>query len=284
MRNVLIPRTLSELWLFMENEPEAAVYAGGTDLLVKLHKRGIKASTLICLERIEELRAVKEEPDGILIGAAATHSRLIDSAVINKHLPVLVEALKTLGSPLIRNMGTIGGNICHASPAADSLPPLYVLDAAVELRSRDKFRTVPLAAFITGPGETALEKGEIMTGIRVAKPEGFNVHHFAKVGQRKAMSIAIASMAALLKISGSGIVEEARLAWGSVGPMVVRSGNVEAAIVGERLSVSLCEKVSLLAGQAVSPIDDLRASADYRRTVAGNLLTRLAAITEPASS
>lgn len=277
MKNVLIPRTLPELWRCMSDEPAAAVYAGGTDLLVRLNRCGSELPALICLERIEELRTVSGTPEGIRIGAAATHRRLIESALIRERLPVLGKALKTLGSPLVRNMGTIGGNICNASPAADSLPPLYALDAVAEIRSREGTRTMPISAFITGPGETALKGGEILAAIHVGVPSGFSVHHFEKVGQRKAMAIAVASMAALLRISGSGIVEEARLAWGSVGPTVVRAADVEAALVGERLSASLCEKVSPLVRKAVSPIDDLRASADYRRTVAGNLLLRLAA-------
>ncbi len=282
MRNVLLPQTLAELWLCMESEPEATLYTGGTDLLIRLRRCGIAPPALICLERIDELHVIREEQESIWIGAAATHRRLTGDATIRQHLPVLVKALETLGSPPIRSMGTIGGNICNASPAADSLPPLYVLDAVVELRSRDNARTMPVAGFITGPGKTALQKGEVMTGIRVTKPKGFSVHHFEKVGQRKALAIAVASMAALLKASGSGIIEEARIAWGSMGPTVVRSGEVEAALAGKKMSASLCEKASLLVRQAVSPIDDLRASADYRRTVAGNLLIRLADAAAPA--
>jgi CO/xanthine dehydrogenase FAD-binding subunit len=275
MRTVLLPRTLSELWSRMEEEPDAALYAGGTDLLVKLRRGGANAPSLICLERIEELRAIRKESEDIWIGAAATHRQLLSSSLIREELPILSMAIKTLGSPLIRGMGTIGGNICTASPAGDCLPPLYVLDAVAELRSRSTVRSMPVAAFIPGPGETRLKKGEILAGVRVKKPEGFAVHHFEKVGQRKAMAIAVASLAAMLKISGSGIVEEARLAWGSVGPTVVRSAEVEAAFIGEKLSDTLLEKAASLARQIVSPIDDLRASADYRRTVAGNLLFRL---------
>lgn len=275
MKKVLLPRTLPELWSCMEEEPDAALYAGGTDLLVKWRRGGAAAPALICLERIEELQGIREASEEIRIGAAATHRQLLGSSLIQEELPVLSMAIKTLGSPLIRGMGTIGGNVCTASPAGDCLPPLYVLDAVVELHSRGAVRTMPIAAFISGPGETLLAKGEILAGIRVKKPEGFTVHHYEKAGQRKAMAIAVASLAAVLKISGSGVIEGARLAWGSVGQTVVRSAEVEAALVGERLSETLLEKAASLARQAVSPIDDLRASADYRRTVAGNLLFRL---------
>lgn len=275
MSKVFLPRTLAELWSLMEEEPDAALYAGGTDLLIKLRRGGVNAPSLICLERIEELQGIRKESEGLWIGAAATHRQLLSSSLIQGELPVLSMAIKTLGSPLIRGMGTIGGNICTASPAGDCLPPLYVLDAVAELRSRNTVRSMPVTAFISGPGETKLKKGEILAGVRVKKPEGFTMHHFEKVGQRKTMAIAVASLAALLKISGSGIVEEARLAWGSVGPTVVRSAEFEAALIGEKLSIPLLEKAALLARQAVTPIDDLRASADYRKTVAGNLLFRL---------
>jgi xanthine dehydrogenase FAD-binding subunit len=172
-------------------------------------------------------------------------------------------------------MGTIGGNLCTASPAGDTLPPLYVLGADLELSTQSHRRTVPVDAFIAGPGKTALRPGEILTGIRLNRPDGYGIHHYEKVGQRKALACAIASMAALLKVSAAGVIEAARFAWGSVGPTVVTSAGVETALIGERLSPAVLETAARLARQTVSPIDDLRASADYRRRVSGNLLLRL---------
>jgi xanthine dehydrogenase FAD-binding subunit len=172
-------------------------------------------------------------------------------------------------------MGTIGGNICTASPAGDTLPPLYILQAEVELCSRDDVRILPIREFITGPGETQLRKGEILKGVVVKKPVGYNVHHFEKVGQRKSMACAIASMASLLQVSPSGVIEAARLAWGSVGPTVVTAAAVEDALIGEKLSKEMLANVALRIRQIVEPINDVRASADYRRIVSGNLLLRL---------
>jgi len=273
---VYIPRTLAELWSYLDGEPEALICAGGTDLLVKMGNRKAAASpAFVCLERLGELRDVRETAAGILIGAAATHTELLRHPLILTQMPVLAQALQTLGSPLIRNMGTIGGNICMASPAGDTLPPLYILQAEVELCSRDDIRILPIQEFITGPGETQLQKGEILTGVVVKKPVGYNVHHFEKVGQRKSMTCAIASMAALLRLSPSGVIETARLAWGSVGPTVVSAATVEDALIGEKLSQ---ETLTVAVGkirQIVAPIDDVRASANYRRTVSGNLLLRL---------
>lgn len=276
MAQVYLPRTLAELWSYLDGEPEAIVYVGGTDLLVKM-RAGIFAAApvLICLERLPELRDIRETADAIRIGAAVTHGALLRHPLISTHLPVLAQALQTLGSPLIRHMGTIGGNICTASPAGDTLPPLYIMQAEVELCRSDTIRILPLRDFITGPGETQLAKGEILTGVTVKKPEGYNLHHFEKVGQRKSMACAVASMAALLKVSPAGVIETARLAWGSVGPTVVTTAAVEAALIGEKLSQETLSAAAAKIRQIVTPIDDVRATADYRRTVSGNLLLRL---------
>ena len=275
MTQVYLPHTLLELWSYLEGEPEAVIYAGGTDLLVKMRAGKAAAPALICMERIAELRDVREIAAGIRLGAAVTHTELLRHPLIVACLPVLAQALRTLGSPLIRNMGTIGGNICTASPAGDTLPPLYILQAEVELCSRDDVRILPIREFITGPGETQLRKGEILKGVVVKKPVGYNVHHFEKVGQRKSMACAIASMASLLQVSPSGVIEAARLAWGSVGPTVVTAAAVEDALIGEKLSKEMLANVALRIRQIVEPINDVRASADYRRIVSGNLLLRL---------
>lgn len=278
MKKVFLPRTLAACWSIFDGEPDALVYAGGTDLLVQLRNGKMDAPALICLERISELKGVRLEAAALWIGAGVTHADLLNDRLVQQHLPVLLKALPTLGSPLIRNMGTIGGNLCTASPAGDTLPPLYVLAADVELHSRETTRRMPLKEFITGPGQTKLAKGEMLAGIRVKIPTGFNVHHFEKIGQRQALACAIASMAAMLTLSSAGVIEAARLAWGSVGPTVVTSLAVEAALIGERLSQTTLERAAVLVRQAVSPIDDTRASAGYRRHVAGNLLLRLATI------
>jgi CO/xanthine dehydrogenase FAD-binding subunit len=273
---VYLPHTLAELWSYLNGKPEALVYAGGTDLLVKMRTGKITAAPiLICLERLDELRNVWETADTIRIGAAATHGELLRHPLILTHLPVLAQALQTLGSPLIRNMGTMGGNICTASPAGDTLPPLYILQAEVELCNGATIRILPIGEFITGPGATQLQKGEILTGIVVKKPMVHNIHHFEKVGQRKSMACAVASMAALLRLSPAGVIEEARLAWGSVGPTIFTAAAVEDALIGEKLSPETLAAAAEKIRQIVTPIDDVRATADYRRTVSGNLLLRL---------
>jgi xanthine dehydrogenase FAD-binding subunit len=158
------------------------------------------------------------------------------------------------------------------------LPPLYILQVDVELCTRDNVRILPIQEFINGPGETQLQKGEILTGIIVKTTDKYNIHHFEKVGLRKSMACAVASMAALLRVSPSGVIEEAHLAWGSVGRTVVTSAIVEDTLIGQILSVETLTAAALRIKQIVEPIDDTRASADYRRAVSGNLLLRLSRI------
>jgi len=271
----LLPHTPEELWEVLRAEPQAAVYAGGTDLLVKLRQGLVDPSCLVCLERIEELKGVQEFGHEVFIGTCSTHGYLLANPIIRSNFPVLTKALELLGSPPIRNMGTIGGNICTASPAADSLPPLYVLEAEVEIRSKNTSRRMALKEFIKGPGKTSLQPGEIVSGIWVKKAPGYNLHHFEKVGQRKALAISIASLAGLLRASENGVIEEARFAWGSVGPTIITSPEVEKALVGNRLSRPILEMAACLARSAVEPIDDIRASGEYRRLVSGNLMVHL---------
>lgn len=295
MRDVLLPNTLDDLWEILYSEPEALLYAGGTDLLVKIRSRSPsppfspapqrsdplafplfrRPAPLVCLERIRELKGVHEEGALVCIGACTTHSEIIRDSLVSLHFPILIKALRLLGSPHIRNMGTIGGNICTASPAGDTLAPLYILDASVETRSCDGGRLMPLKNFILGPGSISLQRGEILYGIWIPKKRDLNIHHFEKVGQRRALAIAIASMAALIKLSDDGIIDKIRLAWGSVAPTIVAPRTVEDALTGKPLTEDVLRDAMPLLEDALSPIDDVRASAGYRRRVSANLLLRL---------
>jgi CO/xanthine dehydrogenase FAD-binding subunit len=276
MRQVFLPENLDQLWDMLDHHPDAAIYAGGTDLLVQIRAGTAKPGVLICLERLEELKRIEISDDTIYIGAATPHTRIIESPIIRGDLAVLREALSRLGSPPIRNAGTIGGNIVNASPAADSLPPLYLLDALLELASRNQTRIVPIKEFITGPGATDLRPGEILSRILVKKPSGYDIHHFEKVGRRKSQACSIASFAAMLKLSNSGIIERAAFAWGSVGPVIVTSDEINRAVVGKRLERQTLALISEQVKSIVDPISDVRAGAEYRRAVAAALLVRLA--------
>lgn len=275
MSRVFLPSDLNTLWDIIAAEPAAVIYAGGTDLLVRLRQQPVAPPSLVCLERIEELQGVRKQGNEVFIGACSTHTTLLADRTINKHFAVLVKALACLGSPPIRNAGTIGGNICTASPAGDALPPLYVLDAELEIQSPHSSRRMALKDFIVSPGKTRLERGEILTGIWLNCGMPYSIHHFEKVGQRNALAISLVSLAALLNVSASGIIERVRLAWGSVAPTIAASAAVEAMLTGRPLSRETLEAAMPLVRDAIAPIDDIRATASYRQTVAGNLLLRL---------
>jgi xanthine dehydrogenase small subunit len=275
---VFLPESFDELWRFLSDNPGARIFAGGTDLLVWLRSGRIKPASLIGLERIEALQGIVESDDGVRIGAGVTHETLLESPIIGRLFPVLTQALKTLGSPHIHHRGTIGGNIMTASPAGDTLPPLYTLGASVEVRSAHGARSLPVEAFISGPGRTALAAGEILAAVFLPRPVGTTVQYFEKVGLREAMACAVASLAAVLGLSPSGTIESVRLAWGSVGPTVMRLPEIESALVGRPFTRETFEAAVPLVGTQLSPISDVRASAAYRKLVAGNLLLRLPAV------
>lgn len=275
MREVFLPQTLEELWNVLEKNPGAAIYAGGTDFLVKMRSGAINPSCVVCLERIGALQIVRDDGEEVFIGPATTHSRLIEDPLICGHFPVLAKSLCLLASPPIRHMGTIGGNIVTASPAGDTLPSMYVLGAEVEIRSGAQIRRLPLKSFIRGPGIVDLQQGEVLTGVWLRKAPHWNVHHYEKIGRRKAQACAIASMAAVLEVSGRGRIERARLAWGSVGPTVVTSEDVDEFLTGKSLCLEALKPAVRYVEEAVSPVDDIRSSAEYRRTIAGSLLLRL---------
>jgi CO/xanthine dehydrogenase FAD-binding subunit len=262
----------------MRDLPGAAVYAGGTDLLVKIRSGSIPPNDLICLEKMDALKGVVDHGDRMTILAATPFSQLLNDPAITRSLPVLAKAVASLGSPLIRNMGTIGGNVCTASPAGDTLAPLYALNARVELVSETGSRSLPISQFILGPGQTVLESGEILSAIHVEKPHPEAIHHFEKVGHRNAMACSLASMAAILQLSDDGLVIAASLAWGSVGPTVITCPEAADRLLGQPLSINRLTEAAAIVQKTVCPISDIRATADYRRMVAGNLLVRLSDI------
>lgn len=275
MTDVHLPGNLKELWAVFADNPEAAVYAGGTDLFVKLRAAESKPDCLVCLERIQELKGIQRNADEVRIGSATTHAELLENNIISEHFAVLRHAVSVLGSPPIRNMGTIGGNIVTASPAGDTLPPLHVLDAEIEVLSTDGSRLVPICQFILGPGKVDLGTGEIVSAVRLKIPKR-QVHHFEKIGKRKALACAVASMAALIDLDENGIIREIRLAWGSLGPKIVTIPPLEEFLKGAELTEQTLKSATHLIEEAVSPISDVRASAEYRRHISGGLLLRTA--------
>lgn len=250
--------------------------AGGTDLFIRVRRGAETAPYLVYVGELEDLRGVRETETGIEIGAAATHSEILAHPATAR-FPVLRLALRTIGSPALRVMGTLGGNLVNASPAGDGLIPLYLHEARVHLAGAGETRELGVDEFVLGPGRTSLREDELVRCVTLPFPrEGAQVH-FRKVGRRQALIIAVASLGALVWLE-DGVIREARLALGSVAPTVLRPRDVEQALVGRPLTVEALAGLRDALSSAVCPISDLRASADYRRRVAGNLLLGIALV------
>ena len=222
MKHVLFPTTCNELFQLLSDLPESRIMGGGTDLLVSLRTANQEHCPFIALERMEELSAISEQPDGgVSIGACVTFSRIRTHPLLVGRYSILTQAAGSVGGPAIRNMATIGGNIATASPAGDSLPSLYLLAAALEISAATGSRIVPIDQFICSPRKTLLQPGEIISRIILPPAGEWDFQRFEKVGKRKSLAIAVASLAAMIRRQGERVVE-ARLAWGSVGPTVFR--------------------------------------------------------------
>lgn len=247
------------------------IVAGGTDLFVKVRAGILAPSLLLDISAVDKLRTITEIDGKIDIGAAATFSEILDAKIVQAKFPILTAAIAQLGSVQIRNRATIGGNIVNASPAGDSLVPLYLLDAMVIVRSADCSREIPIADFVAGPGQTVLAPAEFVERISIPLPDPHLAPSFHKVGRRKALTISICSLGTLIN-RDNGTIKEARIAFGAVASTVVRVDDVESLLTGATIDVDLITATRRLVQRAIVPIDDIRASAAYRRQVAEDLL------------
>ncbi|ACL11062.1 aerobic-type carbon monoxide dehydrogenase, middle subunit CoxM/CutM - like protein [Desulfurococcus amylolyticus 1221n] len=255
------PGSLKEVFEILEKLGNAAkILAGGTDLLVKMKTRQVEPKALVNIKRIKELKGIVDEGDRIRIGALTTLRELEESSLIAMHLPALHDAVKQMASIQIRNMATIGGNLCNASPAADTAPPLLVHEALVKTASIEGERIIPITEFFKGPGLTVLKPTELLVEIIVNKENGSSA--FSKMG-RIAMDLAIASVAIYLKTRGD-VVEDVRVAAGAVAPTPIRCPRTETMLKGRMINEVSVELVRVIE-EEVKPISDVRATAEYRR-------------------
>ncbi|MBA7648748.1 Nicotinate dehydrogenase FAD-subunit [subsurface metagenome] len=260
----LRPKSLKEALQQKKTIAGAKFISGGTDLLVQIKNRELQPPALISLRSIPELATI-EINGGARIGALATISDIIQHNELGLNYPVLVEAARRLGSVQIRNVATVGGNLCNCSPSADMALPLLVLEAKVRLRTAKAKREIQISEFFKGPGESCLSSDEILTDILLDPPHQKAKATFLKKGRVK-MDLAIASLAVLLEMEG-GKCRKARIAAGSVAPVPLRLYKVEDLLEGAALSKDLVSKAQQLASEIVSPITDVRATEEYRRQI-----------------
>lgn len=235
--------------------------AGATDLYVALNFGTLEPKRFLDIWAVDELREISMRGDTLVMGALATYTSLIGSPLVAQRLPMLVEASRQVGGPQIQNRGTLGGNVANASPAGDSLPVLAAVDAVIVLRSADGERRVPITRFYTGYRATVMRPNELIVAIEVAPIEGRQ--WFRKVGTRAAQAIS--------KIVVAGVRDEApRIAFGSVAPTVVRVPETEKSLAAG----GTIDEAARVLSREITPIDDLRSTAEYRMRVATNLLRR----------
>ncbi len=219
------------------------------------------------------LNAINYEDQHIIIGARVTHTQAIYNKALLKSLPIIVAACNEIGSPPIRNRGTIGGNLLNASPAADTAPALLVSDAVLVLNSVGSERRVPISSFFEGPGKTVCKPDEILTEIRIPLLNSRTVTKFLKLGQRNAMAIGLVSIAVRITLSDDERITNARISLGSVAPVPMRAIRAEALLEGQFVDKSLIYEAASTASREASPITDVRASAAYRKDMI-EILTR----------
>jgi len=263
------------LEVLQREKENACIIAGATNVMPMIRTGKIKNKTLINIRDLKELRYIKETDEKILIGPLTTITDLEKSQVLKKYARALVEAARNFADPTTCKSATIGGNIANASPAADTAPPLLALNATVVVASGEKGeRSIPIEEFFTGVNKTSLTCDEMIREIQVPKNAANKTSWFIKIGLRNAMAISIVSAAACMEIK-SGKVNEVRVALGSVAPIPVRSKTVEKELMGKDFAEKIIEEAAQEVVKDISPIDDVRASKEYRQEVAAVVVKRV---------
>lgn len=254
--------------------PGTRLVAGGTDVMVELGRGNKLTQHLIDLTALEsELRFITEDADRLTLGALSTHNDVLGSPVFRREALPLVQACAEVGAPQIRTRGTVAGNLVTASPANDTIASLYALDAEVEVIGPNCLRSMPVDAFIKGFRQTDLRPGELVRSISVRKLGTTRRGIFLKLGLRKAQAISVISVAVVVEFDGPRVTE-ARIALGCVAPTIVRIAAAEASLVGSTLDIAARTRAASIAADAIAPIDDVRATAGYRRTTISALVER----------
>ena len=263
----LAPKTLDEALSLLDNykDKSARILAGGTDLLVKMKTIDLKTDYLINIKNIPELNFI-DIADGLKIGAAVSLSYIERIEKVKERYPALYEGIKSMAAIAVRNMGTIAGNICNASPAADTVPSLIAYGAEVKLVSKRGERTVSVEDFITGVGKTVIGADELITQVNIPEMKKNSGSAFSKKGRVKA-DIAKINLAVYLEREDN-ICKDCKIVLGSVAVKAIRAKEAEGLLKGQTVSASLIDKIAKKASEEIEPIDDIRSSVEYRTEIA----------------
>ena len=253
------------------------VLAGGTDVLVQMHSDLVEPDLLVDIKNVAELREISLDGGRWRFGAAATGKELMDHAAFNAAWPGIMDGVRLIGSLQIRGRATVGGNLCNASPAADSVPPLIAARATAVIAGPAGRRRVPVEEVATGPGETSLAPGEIVVCFELPERPPNSGDAYLRFTPRTEMDIAVVGAAVNLTLDGGGVCTDARVALGAVAPRALLVEDAAAALIGTPVDEAAMENLAAAASAACDPIDDKRGTIEYRTEVAGVLARRAAA-------
>jgi CO/xanthine dehydrogenase FAD-binding subunit len=267
------PSSVADALALLDREPGVwKPFAGGTDLMVLLEAGKLPHRNYVNIWGLKELRGIEVTDSHITLGALTTYTDVQSHPILQSEFPMLCQAASETGGLAIQNRGTLGGNIVNASPAADSPPALLAYDAEIELISTGGSRWLTYRGFHTGYKQMLIGPNELLARIRMPRNTRNATHYYRKVGTRKAQAISKVCLAALGKLEDNQITD-ITISLGSVAPIVVRCVQTENALRGEKLNTDAIKLASAMLEKEISPIDDIRSTADYRLQVAKNLLT-----------
>jgi xanthine dehydrogenase small subunit len=270
-RTCFQPTTVASAARFRGEHPDCAIVAGGTDLGVQINKGIRDPAIILSLSALDELRAIQQEESSLTVGATASLTDLERACA--DALPEYARLLYWFGSPPIRNAGTLGGNVANGSPIGDTMPALYVLDAEIELTGVNGARRVNINDFYTGYRKTVMAADELITRVFIPLPAPDELFKLYKVSKRKDLDISAFTAAIRMRVSG-GTIEDARLAYGGVGPNIIRLRKTEECLRGQPFTLETLAEAGRVARTEISPISDVRGAAEYRAQLAENILRK----------
>ncbi len=278
MRYEAPTRTQDAVALIAGEAGEARALAGGTDLLVRMRTGFIEPALIVDLKRIPAMKEIRAEEGGWRIGAAVSGAELGEHEGVRRDWPGVVEALELIGSTQIQARATLAGNLCNASPAADSVPAMYAAGASVRIVGPGGPRDVAVEEVPTGPGKVSLEKGELVESVFLPARPARSADAYLRFIPRTEMDIAVVGAGVSLSLDDNGTCTAARVSLGAVAPTVILVPEAAEVLIGTKLDDATLEKLEEAASAAAKPIDDKRGTTEYRRKVAGVLARRAAAI------
>lgn len=269
--------TIKEAVTLLKEHPDARIISGGSDVLIKIREGKMAGTSLVCIRDIKEIKGVDLMESGdIYIGAGTTFSHVTSDPIIQKYIPLLGEAVDQVGGPQVRNIGTIGGNVCNGAVSADSVPTLFSLNAMLRIADGTGGRMIPIRDFYLGPGKVDLHQGDVLTHIVIPGKEYQGYHgHYIKYSMRNAMDIATLSCSVVSKVNPEKkILEDVRITFGVAAPVPYRCVETENAIKGMPLGEELLSKVEEMVRQEIHPRDSWRASREFRLQIGGEIARR----------